>query len=668
MARLRPHQTAFTSGEVSPRLRGRLDSERYHNGARILQNFIVHSHGGISRRGGTHYVQSTKNNAPAVLVRFEFNTEQAYILEFGDLYMRVYANGGAIETSPGVPYEIATPWVAGDVPDIQHGQTADTMILTHIGYKPRTLTRTGHTAWTLANYAPPSYAITAATQATECTLTITAHGFTRGDLFDVAGVVGMVQLNGRQFRAGEIIGNAVKILDAETGSAIDSTGYTAYTSGGTAGPVDLFNAAGDYPRSVTFHMQRIIFGFPTNNPHKIYGGRIGDYFNMDQGINDSDGFEFGITSGSGRVPVGQWLAGADVLLIGGAGAEFTAAGGNGLPITPTNIDLREQSFNGSKAVQPVLVEKRAIFAQRAGKKVRDMEYQSQASLGGYQSSEVSIISEHITRRGVTGFSYRAVPDPVVWAVRSDGVLLGFTFDTAQDTFAWHRHVLGGTDAAVESVATIPTAEGEQTWLIVRRTIDGNTVRFVEYFDEETWRDQLDVEPTDAEILAVMPDLFYVDAGLTYDGAPTTTINGLGHLEGETVRILADGADHAAQVVTGGSITLNSPASKVHVGLGYQSRLRTLPIGDIGNLGSTIGRSMAWADVYAMLDLTSGGYIGRERLEYRESGSVMNAPPPLFTGVKRVDSYDKEDGSIEITTDDPLPMTVLAISGALQVND
>lgn len=668
MAKLRPHQTAFTSGEVSPRLRGRLDTDRYHNGAAVMQNFRVHSHGGASKRPGTHYVANTRLDAPAALVSFKFSTVQAYILEFSDLTLRFYMDGYQIETAPGVPYEIVTPYAAADVGDLQVAQTADTMIITHTGYKPRVLTRTGHTAWTLSNYTPPSYVITAATKANPVVLTITANGISRGNLFNVASVGGMTQINGRTFRAGEVIGNNVPLLDSETGDPIDGTAYGAYTTGGTAGPVDLFNAAGDYPKSVTFDHQRVVFGFPGNNPNMIYGSRIGDYFNMQPGINDADGYQFGLTSGSGRVPSGQWLAGTDVLLIGGAGAEFTATGGSSLPITPTNIDLKEQSFNGSKAVQPAIVEKRAIFSQRAGKKVRDMEYQSLQASGGYQSSNVSIISEHITRKGVTRFAFQAVPDPIVWAVRADGQLLGFTYDTEQSVFAWYRYVMGGTDAVVESVATIPSAEGEQTWVIVSRTVNGSAVRHVEYFDEETWRDSLPTDPGEADILAVQPDCFYVDCGLSYEGAATDTITGLDHLEGETVSVLANGAVHPPVVVSSGTITLQYLATKVHAGLGYGAQLKTLPIGDIGALGSSIGRTMSWAELYVLLDLSGGGYVASEELIYRRGTTLGNNPPALFSGVKKADDHAAEDGSINITHDTPLPFTVLAVSGQLQVNE
>jgi hypothetical protein len=672
MARLRPHQTAFTSGEVSPRLRGRLDTDRYNNGAAIIENFICHAHGGASKAPGTHYVASTKNDGVAALIPFEFNTQQAYVTEFGGLYIRFYRDGFQIETSPGVAYEIVSPYLAAEVSELHFKGTADTLIITHRLHKPQILTRTGHTAWTLTDYAPPSFAITAATAADPCVITVPSHTFSRRDLFDVASIVGMTELNNRQFRAGEIIGDDVTLLDPETGVGIDATAFTPYVSGGTAGPDDIFDASGDYPGAVTFNAQRVVFGGPDNNPHKIFGSRIGDIFNMDQGVNDADGYEFGITSGSGRVPVVQWLAAADVLMIGGAGSEFTATGGSALPITPTNIDLKEQGFNGSKRVQPAMVDKRAIFAQRAGKKVRDMEFQSSVTTAGagtgYVSSEVSIISEHITGKGVTRFSFQAVPDPIIWTIREDGQLLGFTFDVEQQVFAWHRHLMGGTDAVVESHATIPTATGEQTWVIVKRTVNSATVRHIEYFDEDLWRRELGSEPTEAEILAVMPDMFYVHSGLSYDGAPATVFTGLDHLEGETITALTDGGVHPDLIVSSGQITLNYPASKVHAGLKYTGRLKTLPIGDIGDIGSSIGRMMSWADVFVLVNLSAGGAIAGEDIILRFAGSPMDSPPALFSGVLRVDDIAAEDGSIDITHDDPLPFTVLAVSGALQVND
>jgi len=149
MARLSYAFSNFTSGELSPRLDGRFDLSKYRNGCSTLENFVVHPHGGATRRPGSYYVAGVKtNSAKTRLIPFEFNTEQTYIIEAGNQYFRFYKDNGQI-TSGGTPYEISTPYVTADLFELRFAQSADTMYIVHPDYAPRKLTRTGHTAWTL---------------------------------------------------------------------------------------------------------------------------------------------------------------------------------------------------------------------------------------------------------------------------------------------------------------------------------------------------------------------------------------------------------------------------------------------------------------------------------------------------------------------------------------
>jgi hypothetical protein len=150
MARAAPIQTNFTAGELSPRLEGRVDLAKYHNGCRVLENMVIHVHGGASRRAGTRFVAEVKDSAsPVRLVPFEFSTVQAYVLEFGDGYIRFFRDEGQIESAPGVAYEIASPYGAAELFELAFAQSADVMYLVHPAHAPRRLSRTDHTSWTL---------------------------------------------------------------------------------------------------------------------------------------------------------------------------------------------------------------------------------------------------------------------------------------------------------------------------------------------------------------------------------------------------------------------------------------------------------------------------------------------------------------------------------------
>ena len=150
MAKASPAFTNFTAGELSPRLDGRTDLAKYQNGCKALQNFIVHPHGGASRRPGTTFVREVKNSAHnARLIPFEFNVTQTYILEFGDQYFRIHKDGGTVVSS-GSPVEVTTPYAHTDLDKLKFTQSADVMYIVHPDFAPRKITRTSHTAWTIA--------------------------------------------------------------------------------------------------------------------------------------------------------------------------------------------------------------------------------------------------------------------------------------------------------------------------------------------------------------------------------------------------------------------------------------------------------------------------------------------------------------------------------------
>ena len=149
MARTHAIQTNFLSGELSPLLHGRVDTERYGDAVETCENFIIKLHGGVERRGGTHYVAEVKDSSKKVrLIRFEFNRSQSYVLEFGDQYIRFFTQNGQVQSS-GSAYEIASPYTEAQLDEIQVAQSADTMYIVHPEVAPRKLVRTSNTSWAL---------------------------------------------------------------------------------------------------------------------------------------------------------------------------------------------------------------------------------------------------------------------------------------------------------------------------------------------------------------------------------------------------------------------------------------------------------------------------------------------------------------------------------------
>ena len=219
-------------------------------------------------------------------------------------------------------------------------------------------------------------------------------------------------------------------------------------------------------------------------------------------------------------------------------------------------------------------------------------------------------------------------------------------------------------AVCESVSVIPTDDSEyQTWVIVKRTINGITRRFVEFINT------FDFTETDNTTFN------FLDSALAYSGSAVTTISGLDHLEGQTVGILANGATHPDKTVSSGSITLDRSSTNVKVGLAYNSILQTMRIDAGSQNGTSQGKTKRIYEITIRLFESIGVEVGEtldnmERIPFRTSFDPMDEGLPTFTGDKAVEfrgNYDT-DGFIFVRQTQPLPLTILSLYPELQTND
>lgn len=189
--------------------------------------------------------------------------------------------------------------------------------------------------------------------------------------------------------------------------------------------------------------------------------------------------------------------------------------------------------------------------------------------------------------------------------------------------------------------------------MVNRTINGATKRFVERMSVTEWTDK--------------DDAFYVDSALTYDGAATSSVTGLTHLEGEEVTILADGATHPNRTVSSGTISLEVEASVVHVGLGYNSVVEPM-LHAIDDQGATVGRKKKLGKVQLKLEnsltlqFSSDGGTTWEDFTFRDTADNMDDSPPLLTDFieEALNTGYAEEPRVIIRQNNPLPTTILAM--------
>jgi hypothetical protein len=689
MADFRAYQPSFTAGELSPALGARVDLTKYQSGLRTALNVFVHPHGGVSNRAGLQFVHEIKDSAKrARLIRFQFNTEQTYILEFGDRYIRIFRDGGLI-LSGGAPYEVASAYAAEDVQDLVFVQEADVLYLCHVNHPVRKLGRLADDNWTLTTVefkpliGPPAG-----------TPVVTKPG-------DTAGKPGYVATTYR-YRVSAVADSGEESLPSNAGSVVndlalqggvnriawaavagaaryivyrDDNGIFGYV-GGTTGLTfddenitpDLsdtpqagrnpFSGAGNYPRCVTFIEQRLAFAATLNDPQAVWLSQSANYenFGVSSPAKASDAVTFRIRAR--QVNEIRAMISVRGLLLLTSGSEWIVTGGSAADaISPSAIKLDNQGYRGAARVQPIVVGNTVLFAQRLGGVVRDFSYDY--TQDSYVGKDLTILARHLFKgREIAAWDYAQAPDSVVWVVLDDGALVSLTYMKEQDVWAWTRHE-SGAGAAFEDVTVIEEDGEDVPYFIVRRTIGGQQRRYIERLHSRAFDD--------------VRDAFFVDCGLTYAGPPATTISGLSHLEGETLVALADGNVVRNLTVTDGAVRLQNAASKIHIGLPVTAAIETLDldVGQVQGLGTVQGRSKSVSEVTFRVENTRGIFTGPEDgsrdggtlVEYKQRRNEnWDEAIGLYTGDLTVTPYWDwgTSGAMWVKQFDPLPMTILSI--------
>ena len=506
--------TNFTAGELSPRLRGRTDVAKYDNGCETLLNFVVMPQGGATRRPGTNYVAACANQAAANrLVPFIFSTVQAYVIEFGNLTARFYANDGQV-TSSGSPVQISTPYAAADLAQLSWVQSADTLFLFHPKYQVRLLTRTSATAFSIstATFRDGPYL----TQNTTAT-TLTASGTSGSVTVTASSTVGInFPPNNPSAGTGFVATDVGRMIRLNTGTwgwlvitAVNSTTSVTATVqavvvGGALGTVGTSATASwclgkwsdttGYPYVGTFWQNRLILCGTNNQPNAIECSITADFTNFAPTLSDSTVIATNAMSwiiSDDQVNAIGWVSSAGSaqaaqLGIGTSGGEnILQAQSTNQALTPSNVQAyRETSLGSAQYVMPLRIGKSILFVNRALRKLHEWTFSWQVN--GYVGPDLMVLCEHLTRAGVAGQVYQQSPHGVIWQWLTDGSLIGLTYLRDQDVVGGHRHILGGQyfggAPVVESAAVIPAPGGgryDELWLTVLRTVNGAVFRSVE---------------------------------------------------------------------------------------------------------------------------------------------------------------------------------------------
>lgn len=720
MSNIRTLTRSFTGGEVTPEFWGKLDDVKYQTGLAKCLNFIPVPHGPIQNRPGTQFVREVKTSSKKTrLISFSFSPTQTFAIEMGDGYFRFHTQGATL--LPGSPaawsnvtaysvgdlvsrlgvnyycilahtnqqppnatywyalpatgeYEIPSPYAEADLFDIHYVQSADVLTIVHPNYAPRELRRLGSTQWVLSTISFVS------SLSAPGSLAVTPTGGTTNAIDNYTYAVAAVGSDGVEGPTSSLatgsarnLGNAGAYITVTWAAVTGASYYKVYKQTNTepfgfigqttslsfidnniiedlSRPPPTANNpfASDYPGAVSYFEQRRCFAGTTAKPQNVWMTKSATESNLATStpVRDDDSIQFRISAREASTI--RHIVPLNNLVLLSSSAEWRVSAANSDVLTPSSVSVRPQSYIGASNVQPVVVNNNLIFASARGGKVRELAYNWQAN--GYITGDLSIRAPHLfDGYEIKDMDYAKGPYPVVWFVSSNGQLLGLTYVPEQNIGAWHKH---STDGSFESVTVVAEGSEDAVYVIVQRTIGGNTKRYVERFASRNF--------------SSLTYAFFVDCGLTYNGAPATVISGLSHLEGKTVSILADGAVQPAQVVTGGQITLEQAASVVTVGLPYNSDAQTLPLA-FETMAFGQGREKNVNTVWLRVYRSSGIFAGPDENNLTEAKQrtteTYGSPPNLKSEEIRlpISPSWQDSGQVFIRQKDPLPLTIVSMT-------
>lgn len=655
MTRFVDIQTNFSTGELDPLLRARVDLDAYKNALSEATNVVVQPQGGIRRRPGLRYVTSlpasgAESAANGVrLVPFEFSTSDSYMLCFTHNRMHIFKNGSQVlDINGGTLDYLDTTGVGltgARLDQTCWTQSADTLIVVHPDINPvrivRGATDADWTASALSFDSIPKFAFTFATTSPAGTLTPSA----------VSGKVTLTASTGTPFSAasvGQYINaepqGRAKIVAFTSATVVQAiTEFPFFNTSAIAtgnweietGYENVWSNTRGWPRSVTFHEGRLYFGGSRSRPSTVWGSKVGLFFDFDPTeALDDDAVEATLDTNTFNAIV-DITSGRD-LQIFTTGGEFYCPQEGLEPITPSNFFLKAVTRNGAKpGIRVQQLESGTLFIQRQGKSLNEFAF-TDAQLT-YITSKISLLSGHLLRNPTSMALRRSVAtdenDLLFITNGDDGSMAAYSLLRSQNVIAPSRFVTDGEFINVGvDITTI--------YAVVKRIVDGGAVYYVERFD----------------------DALQTDSAVT---GTTGSLASLPHLEGKMVDIILDGAVQASQEVTTGVVNFSRAATTSYqVGLDYTAKAVTMPAELRLQVGTRLAFKKRIVEVNAIVKDTQHLKINGTLVPFRtfDSPSILDEPVPEFTGIKTLHGilgYTTE-GKITIEQDIPLKMTLLGL--------
>lgn len=657
MARFVQIQTNFSSGELDPLLRARVDLDKYSNGAERLENVLVQPQGGIKRRAGLRHLMEIPSAASPAngtrMVPFEFNVNDSYMLVFVNQRMYVFKDRTLITNINGSGNNFLTvsTITSSILATMCWTQSADTLIIAHENINPVTIVRGATDAsWTVSNMTfdgIPKYAYTVATSnpaatltpsATNGSITLTASAsvFNSGHVNQYINATPQGRARIVQFVSGTVV-NAVTEVPFFNTTAIASGAWELET-----GYEDVWSSGRGWPRTVTFHEGRMYFGGSRSRPSTVWGSKVGLYFDFkpDQAYDD-DAVELTLDTNSLNT-ITDILSGRDFQIFT-TGGEFYVPQAELQAITPANFFAKAVSRNGSRTgIRVQQIQSGTLYIQRQGKSLN--EFQFNDTTASYISTAISLLSSHLLVSPIEMATRKATStdeSDTLFIVNENGDISAYSILRQQNVVAPSRFTTFGDfkDIGVDV---------DDVYVVTKRTFNSVDKYFVEYFDSSRFTD------------------------CSFTGGAASGASSLPHV-GETVNVICDGSVLTDEVVSGaGAVTFERPStSSYEVGLPYTVLVKTLPVEPKLSVGVRTGFKKRILEVNAILYETQHLKINDILIPMRtfDTVDILDNPTPTFTGTKVVNGIlgYSQDAQITVSQDLPLKMTLLGIEYKMSVH-
>lgn len=722
MGRLTPIQTNFTAGELSPRVNSRIDIAKYNNGLKRAENLQFLVQGGARRRPGTRFVAETKDSTRrARLIEFVFNREQAYMLEFGHLYMRVFKDGAPVLVS-GVPYEIATPYTEAQLLEIAYVQGADTMFLAHPDVPVYRLQRFGDASWRLLRAPFVVEPFDELGHVFMLTLTLSSAAVGAGRTFSATAPF-LASDVGRDIVAGSglatITGfSSSSSVTAEIKSAFASTSIppSTWTLAGTPLASCTPSAASPVGASITM----------TLSADGWRAGDIGKYVKINGGLVRLTGYtdplnmtgtiQQVLTSATAAI-ANSWILNSSVW--------------NSVSRYPRAVTLHEQrlQLSGSPGYPQTLWGSRIgdVLNFEIGSKEDDAyayelttsqlapvqhlaqtkrlmvftNFNEMSVRGGVERpiSPTSIQKNDESAAGSNNVRPVKVGNEILFVQRAGRKVraCGYRYDIDgfdspdRTVFSEHITTSGIVDMAFQQEPDAQllcvrgdgqiansTYDTEQEVIAWGRWITAGRFESVAAIPtssaEQTWVIvNRTVDGVEKRFVEYFDSSLKTDCGSTDEDLTGKAVwDGLDHLEGLTVQARADGVYQGTFTVAGGEVTLPRTAKAVEFGLGY-TPLMTLLNPEVGSqAGTSQGAAISVNSVTVRVLDTVGVLInGKFSKDFRKmGGNLLDRPPEAGTGDLREVTLSESiyKNELTISQPDPVEFHVLGVIRQMGVND